>query len=59
MSLFETLQCHRLKNNLLHNSKMQFFRKHSVMPVFDSMISCFLKVDFQKPPKHSESMWSF
>jgi hypothetical protein len=34
-------------------------RKHSVMPVFDSMISCFLKVDFQKPPKHSESMWSF
>ncbi|SFU51917.1 hypothetical protein SAMN05216364_10202 [Porphyromonadaceae bacterium KHP3R9] len=34
-------------------------RKHSVMPVFDSMISWSKKVDFQKPPKHSESMWSF
>jgi hypothetical protein len=33
--------------------------KHSVMSVFDSMISWSKKVDFQKPPKHSESMWSF
>jgi len=33
--------------------------KHSVMPVFDSMISWSKKVDFQKPPKHSESIWSF
>jgi len=33
--------------------------KHSVMPVFDFMISWFMKVDFQKSPKHSESMWSF
>ena len=34
-------------------------RKHSVMPVFDFMISWSTKVDFPKPPKHSESMWSF
>jgi len=33
--------------------------KHSVMPVFDFIISWSMKVDFQKPPKHSESMWSF
>lgn len=33
--------------------------KHSVMSVFDSMIFLFMKVDFQKPPKHSESIWSF
>ena len=33
--------------------------KHSVMPVFDSMIFWSTKVDFQKPPKHSELMWNF
>jgi predicted nucleotidyltransferase component of viral defense system len=35
------------------------YSKHSVMPVFDSMISWSKKVDFQKPPKHSELMWNF
>ena len=46
--------------NFFEVTKVYSFNcKHSVMPVFDFMISWFMKADFQKPPKHSESIWSF
>lgn len=48
-----------ISNNIRLEVPMRVNRKHSVMPVFDFMISWSTKVDFPKPPKHSESMWSF
>ncbi|MDD3556907.1 MAG: reverse transcriptase domain-containing protein, partial [Proteiniphilum sp.] len=48
-----------LSNIMLDELDKELDSKHSVMPVFDFMISWSTKVDFPKPPKHSESMWSF
>jgi hypothetical protein len=50
---------YRFVNNEIYDWRKILYRKHSVMPVFDSMIFWSTKVDFQKPPKHSELMWNF